>query len=181
MDTKEQTRALVRARLRELSRTDGLRESAQICARLAPWVREGVVAAFAPMPEEVQLWPLLEAVAASGRLVLPRVDGDALRMHRVPHLDGLRSGPLRLREPPPHATMVDPSFIDVILVPGLAFDAAGNRLGRGRGFYDRLLAVLPPTVPRIGVAYACQIVDRVPTERYDVPMTTVVTSTPEYR
>ena len=63
--------------------------------------------------------------------------------------------------------------IDLYIVPGVAFDKNGNRLGRGRGYYDRLLANV--TVPKIGLAFEIQMVAQVPTTSYDVPMTVVVT------
>ena len=66
--------------------------------------------------------------------------------------------------------------VDLALVPGLAFDAAGGRLGHGGGYYDRLLARAEPRIAcRAGIAWACQIVDRVPTGPHDVRMDWVVT------
>jgi 5-formyltetrahydrofolate cyclo-ligase len=62
----------------------------------------------------------------------------------------------------------------MILVPGRAFDRAGTRLGRGGGAYDRILAGLQ--APKIGVAFACQLVENLPREPHDVPMDAVVTS-----
>lgn len=67
----------------------------------------------------------------------------------------------------------DTSRVDLYIVPGVAFDKKGNRLGRGRGFYDRLLAHV--TVPKIALAYGIQVIAEVPHSSYDVPMTMVVT------
>ncbi len=134
----------------------------------------GLILAFAPLPDEVILWPLLESIAAQGRLALPRVDGSLLTLHRVPHLTSLRAGPFRLQEPGPGAVVVPPADVAVALVPGLAFTRAGARLGRGKGFYDRLLPLFPATTKRIGVCYACQLVDSLPLDDHDMPVDEVV-------
>jgi 5-formyltetrahydrofolate cyclo-ligase len=79
--------------------------------------------------------------------------------------------------------IVDPEHmngkhVDLFIVPGVAFDKKGNRLGRGRGFYDRLLKGV--TVPKIGLAYEIQMVAKVPVTSYDIPMDIVVTETMIY-
>lgn len=166
---KQTVRALVRERLRTMPVSERERQSALIRAWLAPVVATGTVLAFAPLPEEVDLWPLLARLAPLGRLVLPRVaSGGALTLHRIANLDALRAGPLRLREPGPEATLVPPDLIDVVLVPGLAFTEAGERLGRGRGMFDRLLARFAPSVRTIGVAFAEQRFVSIPCEAHDV-------------
>ena len=80
-------------------------------------------------------------------------------------------GPFGIMQPPPDNEMVSP---DVILMPLLAFDAAGNRLGQGGGHYDRALAALPGAI-RIGVAWSVQQIDAVPADSWDIPMHAVVT------
>jgi len=64
--------------------------------------------------------------------------------------------------------------IDLVIVPGLAFDRKGNRLGRGKGFYDRFLASLPPSVPKIALAFSRQIVEKVPTDKKDIPVDKII-------
>lgn len=165
---------MARERLRMMSRLEQATESALVCRWLRPRLRAGLILAFAPLPDEVSLWPLLESIAARGQLALPRVDGSRLSLFRVPHLTSLRAGPFRLLEPGPGALPVSAAEVGVALVPGLAFTRTGARLGRGKGFYDRLLALLPATTPRIGVCYACQIVDSLPLEEHDMPVDEVV-------
>ncbi len=166
---KQSVRTLVRERLRNMSGSERERQSALIRAWLAPRVATGTVLAFAPLAEEVDLWPLLARLAPLGRLVLPRVtSAGTLTLHRAANLDALRAGPLRLREPGPEATLVPPDLIDVVLVPGLAFTEAGERLGRGRGMFDRLLAGFGPEVQTIGIAFAEQRFASLPCEPHDV-------------
>ncbi len=72
-------------------------------------------------------------------------------------------------------TPVSAASLHAVIVPGLAFDRAGNRLGRGKGVYDRFLSTLPPTTLRIGLVPSALVADRLPTEPHDVPMHAVVT------
>jgi 5-formyltetrahydrofolate cyclo-ligase len=64
--------------------------------------------------------------------------------------------------------------VELIVVPGVAFDPTGNRMGRGRGFYDRLLKSTPNAM-KVGVAYDFQLLDKIPVEPHDVPMDSVIT------
>ena len=69
--------------------------------------------------------------------------------------------------------MTDPSEIELIIVPAVAFDRNGNRLGRGKGFYDRLLQTTSAT--KIGVGYDFQLIEEIPAEPHDIPMDMVIT------
>lgn len=172
---KRTLRAELRAILRGMPASSRERQSGLIQAWLAPWVATGVILAFAPLPEEVDLWPMLASLASSGRLVLPRVCGThTLSLHRVHRLDLLREGAMRLREPPADTPEVSPELVDVVLVPGLAFTPEGARLGRGGGMFDRLLACLGAHVVTIGVGFSEQRLTSLPCEPHDVPCRVVV-------
>jgi len=80
-----------------------------------------------------------------------------------------------IHEPLPHCNRIDPSTVDWVLVPGVAFDAEGNRLGYGGGFYDRLLPLLPSTAAKLAGAFDLQVVDRIPTAVHDLPIDAIVT------
>ena len=116
-------------------------------------------------------------LAAGARLYYPRVTGKGT-LAFYPHRegDGWETGPYGIPEPsiPPG---VDPrlSGWDIVVVPGLAFDRRGNRLGRGFGYYDRFLGGLPEVVPRVGLAWAGQLVPGVPVDAWDVPVHALVT------
>lgn len=122
-------------------------------------------------PEEVRTWDLLRGVLREGRvLVLPRVDRAAhvLRLHRVRDLDrDLGAGVLGIPEPKPTLPEVDAGSIDWALVPGLAFDDAAYRLGRGAGHYDRLLPRLRASAPRWALALSPQWTAELPREAHD--------------
>jgi 5-formyltetrahydrofolate cyclo-ligase len=89
--------------------------------------------------------------------------------------DALVAGALRTREPHPAAPAVALADLDLVFVPGVAFDAHGGRLGRGRGHYDATLAALPAGAARVGLAFDLQIVPEVPQEPHDAPLDAVVT------
>lgn len=132
------------------------------------------VGLYAAVHGEVPSRPLFDGLAGAVRL-LPRVRGRRLEWARVDEWDALAPGPFGIPAPPPEApaAILEPG--DVVLVPGLAFDAAGWRLGRGGGFYDR---AFPPGVPGpllVGVAYAFQLVDLVPHDSRDRRVDAIVT------
>ncbi len=140
---------------------------------LGPEIARGTVLAYAPMRDEVQLDPVLVTLATEGRLVLPRVHDEALALHAVRRLDQLRRGPLGIREPGAELPEVAPLDIDVVLVPGLAFGRDGSRLGRGGGYFDRLLPRL--RARRVAACFARQLFDTVPVEPHDARVEVVVT------
>ena len=116
-------------------------------------------------------------LAAGARLYYPRVTGRGT-LAFYPHRegDGWETGPYGILEPSNPAG-VEPrlSGWDIIVVPGLAFDRRGNRLGHGYGYYDRFLGGLPESVPRVGLACAGQLVPEVPVDAWDVPVHALVT------
>ena len=108
-----------------------------------------------------------EATAAGeapGILTLHRLDPGELVRHRYGFL-----------QPSPLAPPAAPELIDLVLVPGLAFDTGGHRLGFGMGYYDRLLAAMDTEVPRVGVTSAALLVPELPSEEHDVRMTHLAT------
>lgn len=145
-------------------------KSARICEAIAAseaWRGARTVAIFAPMSREPDV-ELLWAHGAGKVFAYPRVNGDRLDLFTVGSMYDLAPGALGVREPaadPARATA--PGELDLILVPGAAFTRAGERLGRGGGFYDRLLATLTPRTCKIGVCFAAQLVPGLPVEPHD--------------
>ena len=97
--------------------------------------------AYWPLPDEVDIRPLIDQLVAQGKtVVLPKVlDDETMELRRYTSSDDLREGAFHIMEPIGEP-FTDYDAIDVALVPGMAFDAAGHRLGRGKGYYDRFLA-----------------------------------------
>ena len=100
----------------------------------------------------------------SGTMLTVHELGGPLEVHQFGYLQPHRSAP-----------QVDPLDIDLVLAPGLAFDLWGNRLGHGAGYYDRLLSATRHDAPRVGVVPVAVVVDRLPREVHDVPMTHLAT------
>jgi len=145
-----------------------------------------VVLAYASFGSELDTRPFLEAVLRDGRtLVLPRVDRAAGRLvlHRVCDLvEDLRPGTWSIPEPiPARCPSVDRAEVDFVLVPGLAFDRGGGRVGYGAGYYDRLLAAWPePVPPLVAPAFELQVVPAVPVLATDHCVDVVVTESRIY-
>ena len=140
--------------------------------------RAGRIALYAALPDEFPTKPLFEALASArcARL-MPRIrPGRRLVFCAVEHWGDLVPGAHGILEPPEESEEVAPSAGDLVLLPGLAFDAAGWRLGRGGAYYDRAFppdAVAPPLL--FGLGYADQVVPRVPHDSRDRRMDAIVT------
>lgn len=170
---KAALRRQVRADLASLDPTWMVNAARVALSWLAPEITHGTVLAYAPLPGEVPLAPVLVALATEGRLVLPRVQGAELRLHRVEHLDELERGAMGISEPRPDHPSVAPAHIDTVIVPGLAFGRDGTRLGRGKGYYDRLLPHL--RARRLALCFSRQLFETVPTEPHDQRVSVIVT------
>jgi 5-formyltetrahydrofolate cyclo-ligase len=140
------------------------------------------VALFSPLPGEPDLAPLIEeAWAEKKQVVFPRLgreeNAPRLSWHRVDGWSALiDDGPFGLREPEAErCPLVEAAEIGAIFVPGLAYDATGMRLGRGGGYYDRLLAGLASGVPRLGLMFGLQKVPQLPREPHDQALPAIIT------
>jgi 5-formyltetrahydrofolate cyclo-ligase len=156
--------------------------SAQIRNRLkeqAIWKNAGAVLFFAPLPDELDLWPLLEAALAAGKIAALSRFNPAAKSYIACRVQNVRSeivtGEFGIREPAARCAEIPLKRHDLILVPGVAFDWHGHRLGRGKGFYDRLLAGTRGV--KCGIAFDEQMVDDVPAGPSDVRMNFILTPT----
>jgi 5-formyltetrahydrofolate cyclo-ligase len=156
--------------------------SLQICTRLrrqAIWKSAGSILFFAPLPIELDIWPLLEeALLARKTVALPRFS-PATRTYLAAQIQNpdqdLRRGQLGIREPTEACAEFPLSRLDLVLVPGVAFDLQGRRLGWGKGYYDRLLTNVRGV--KCGVAFDEQIVDAVPVGPRDIHLDFILTPT----
>ncbi len=182
--TKPSARKAARARrdafaphLRELSSTE-------IAERVNELLAESrTVALYAPKGSEVETWLIDEHVRAiGGRVVYPRVVDHAreLEFHEtVPEL--LIAGRFGLQEPKlDWRNLVGIIEIDAFIIPGLAFDRMGGRIGWGRGHYDATLVAASPKALRIGIAFEIQLIDAVPRDPHDIDLSHVVTESATY-
>ncbi len=137
-----------------------------------------IVGGYHALPDEADPALLLDALALRGyHIAFPRVAAKdrPLEYHRIPDGEVLAKGAYGIHEPLDHWPRAVP---DLLLVPLLAFDASGHRLGYGGGFYDRTLQALKaekPMIRAVGIAYAGQQVDFLPRGRHDYPLDAVLT------
>jgi 5-formyltetrahydrofolate cyclo-ligase len=180
-ELKAALRGSVLARLRQLPPADRVALSLRVAERvvaLPEFARARTLALYAALPTEVEAAAIAAVAVARGkRLAYPLLAPAPERALRfaAAHPAALVPGPLRALEPPPGAAPVAPGELDLLLVPGVAFDAAGARLGRGRGHYDATLALLRPDALRVGLAFELQLVDAVPREPHDATVDAVAT------
>lgn len=154
----------------------GARLAGHVLARHAP-PAGAVVAGFWPLQHEIDPRPLMLALAGRGHaLALPVAGprGTALAFRRFRFGNSLAAGPFGTRHPMPEA---EPMVPDWLLVPLVAFDDAGGRIGHGAGYYDRTLAALRALRPivALGIAYAAQRQPRVPVGAHDAPLDAIAT------
>ena len=143
--------------------------------RLRPYLQDAkTVMAYWPLPDEVDIRCLLDELVAQGKTVLlPKVlSDDTMELRRYTSQADLQEGAFHILEPVGESyTAIDE--IDIALIPGMAFDAALHRLGRGRGYYDRFLTA-HPGVQKLGVCFPFQRVAEVPVDAHDVKMNAII-------
>lgn len=141
--------------------------------------RARVVMLYLPIRGEVETAGIAAAARAGGkRLVLPRVQREPRRLWLHLWVGEPESGAYGIPEPDASWPLVQPGEIDLVVVPGVAFDRLGNRLGYGAGYYDRTLPEIRsanPSARCVGLAYGLQVVERLPAAPHDVPLDGVAT------
>lgn len=152
------------------------KKSAQICKRIAhlpAFKKAKTILFYLPIHGEVDLSELFKKFAGKKTFVLPRMKGTTLQLHAIKNLTHTsKNNRYKIPEPIASTPKISPQKIDLVLAPGLAFDQSGNRIGYGKGYYDRLLAKID--APKIGIAYQFQIVNNIPGQAHDIPMDIIV-------
>lgn len=167
-------------------------EPSLLPAQIADFLNEknpAVLALYLPfrgeldVVESLKLWIATQPESLP-RFCIPRVSGDDLIFHEIdvryftePECRGdyCESGYAGLTEPRAELAEIAVSEIDCFLIPGVAFDTAGYRMGYGKGFYDRALEHAKPDVLKVGISYEELLVEKLPTEAHDVPMNFILT------
>ncbi len=171
--TKRQLRTQLLGRLQTQKEENRRAKSEAIrraLSRLTVFRKAKMVFCYVSLPYEVETWRLIERMLAMHkRVVVPRVSGRRLLLSEIqdPAKD-LAQGAFGVWEPTRRSRRpVRPESVDLILVPGLAFDRTGHRLGHGLGYFDRFLAALPGTIPTIGLCFDFQLLNRLPIDPHD--------------
>jgi 5-formyltetrahydrofolate cyclo-ligase len=182
MTEKEEWRRRLRAGLKGLSPAE--RDAASAHARdllrhQTAWQRAAAILFYVPLAGELDMTQLLAEARQAGKAVaLPRFDNETGTYRAVAVSDHQRDcvpGKFGIAEPGGHCQEISLKRLDLVLAPGIGFDVSGRRLGRGQGFYDRLLAGIAGA--KCGVAFDQQVVGQLPAERHDVSMNFILTPT----
>lgn len=159
-----------------LSEAEKALAASQVFERLektAAFMLADRICLYNALPDELPTREFIDKWHSVKKFFLPRVNG--VNLDILPYSPGeLHKGAFDIEEPDGD-TPVDPHLLDLIIVPAVAYDAKGNRLGRGKGFYDRLLSSSPATT--VGIAYDFQLMEELPVEPHDIPVDIVITQT----
>lgn len=131
------------------------------------------IALYHAIPGEVQTASLIEKWYLNKQLLLPLIEGNDLLLFPYTGINSVKNGIFGILEPIKTETAISENTTDLIIIPGVAFDRQLNRLGRGRGYYDRLLASVH--APKIGICYDFQLIEQIPTEPFDRKMDMIIT------
>jgi 5-formyltetrahydrofolate cyclo-ligase len=181
MHDKPTLRQLMRERLRAIDDATRSRASAQIAQHiLRSCTRESAgfcIGLFGGLKNEPDFLPfIVPALNEQGAcLACFQIEAGELRPHQIHSMEDLQRGQMNVWVPKPYCPPVEIAAFDLILVPGLAFTRDGCRIGRGGGYYDRLLAHPHCRAQRIGIAYDLQIVDSIPVEPHDQRVDQIIT------
>lgn len=180
--SKIELRRRMRALLKAFSVShspDASAQAGELLRRQPAWKEASAILFYAALPGELDLWPLLEETLAAGKTAalprfLPESGGYGICQIQGGAAD-CAPGKYGIAEPRDHCPPFPLNRLDFILAPGIAFDRSGHRLGRGQGYYDRLLA--GTAAAKCGVAWDEQVLGPLPAESHDVRMNFILTPT----
>ena len=177
-ELKSALRTMIRARLEKIPPAVRAVESIALCERLKTQMPSArTILFFSPLPDELDVWPVLELSLAQGvNCALPFFNAEkknyGAKIIQTLATD-IVTGKFGVREPASTCAEIPLNQFDLILVPGMAFDLNGNRLGRGQGFYDRLLENASGI--KCGVGYDFQLLEKIPAEPHDAKVDFILT------
>ena len=176
MMVKGQIRGVYRSVRNDLSSAQVKIWSDTICNCLVKsemFLKAKVIYFYYPLGNEVNLLKAAEEALRQGKIIgFPKTEGSEICFYQIESLDAFAEGCFHVMEPVSNRLLVVEK--PLILIPGVVFDEQKNRMGYGKGFYDRYVLKVPEAV-KIGIAYEAQIAQRIPTEHYDVPMDYILT------
>ena len=178
---KQELRAMIRQKKRAMTESEIEQKSArlgQLLMQSNAYRQANVIYGYLPYNQEVRTIPMLEQALRDGkRVAVPKVYGDEMRFIFMDDLSKVEKGYANIPEPIADDPVADDKTA-LVLMPGLAFDPQGHRIGYGGGFYDRFLAD-EPDHPTLALCYGFQMVDHLETEEFDIPVDMVLWADPE--
>ena len=165
---REQKRAMTQAQIEEKSRALGV-----LFRQSRAYQEANTIYGYLPYNQEVRTVPILEQALRDGkRVAVPKVYGDTMKFIYMEDLTAVEVGYAGIPEPIADGPVADDPTA-LVLMPGLAFDPQGHRIGYGGGFYDRFLAA-EPDHPTLALCYDFQMLPALQTEEFDIPVDTVL-------
>lgn len=178
LSTKSELRKQTKTRVKNMTEEEKKKESEIVMMKLEHTPQfEGAktILLFHSLPDEVCTHELIEKYASKKRILLPVVDGE--NWHIREYKGDLKTGEYNIQEPT-GVNFHDYDSIDLVVVPGVCFDIELGRVGRGKGYYDRILKEIEKAF-KIGICFDCQLLSKVPTDKWDVRMDQVLTANRE--
>ena len=180
MERKQQIRAELKKTRSALTSAQCRSYSNTICEKIWNIIEKEhaeIIYCYYPLGNEVDVLPLAQkALIAGKKVAFPRTDGENMDFFQVMSLSEFQKGAFNIMEPIGEYSISEKT--PLVIVPGLGFDKNRNRIGYGKGFYDRYFARFP-SCRKIGAAYAAQIIDCIPTDSYDTKLDVIVTEREE--
>lgn len=173
MNRKKESRAAVRLAAAHFPAARRAAESSVLCSAVLAhpkYIEARTVALYSPLGDEADISEILREAMPSKRVALPVVEGSDMYFRFLTPDGATRTGTFGIEEP--CGEICEPQQIDFMLVPGVAFDKEGNRMGRGRGYYDRYLADCGAF--KAGICFSYQLIESIPHEKHDIRMDTVI-------
>ena len=175
MDKKE-LRSAIRARKRAMTEEEIVSRSQRLCELFIAseaYQKAKTIYGYLPYNQEVRTVPMLEHALRDGkRVAVPKCYGDEMRFIFMEDLTKVEKGYANIPEPIADEPVADDETA-LVLMPGLAFDPEGHRIGYGGGFYDKFLAA-EPTHPTLALCYEFQLLPKLETEAHDIPVDVVL-------
>jgi len=181
MESKEKIRKEILTLLKEqqpVHRADKSRQIKEKLFLLKEFKKANNLMCYISLETEVDTKEIIkDALKLGKRVFTPFIKGDRLGIAEIKNLDeGLEKSQLGVLEPKNHGDCSSTTKLDMVILPGLAFDRKGNRLGRGKGYFDRFLVNLTKTTKKIALSFEFQILDTIPTNSHDIPIDLLVSN-----
>ena len=177
LPTKAELRKLVKTRIKNMTEEEKKKESEDVMMKLEnmqQFKSAKTILLFHSLPDEVCTHELIEKYASKKKILLPVIDGE--KWHIREYKGDLKTGEYNIQEPT-GGNYYDYGSIDLVVVPGVCFDKDKGRVGRGKGYYDRILNEIKAF--KIGICFDCQLLSKVPADEWDVKMDQVMTAKQE--
>ncbi len=183
MDTKNSIRKSLLLKRRQIPEEKRIQASEKICEYLIhnPMIQKtAILYLYIAKEPELSLMPLLHWSLEQGKCIgVPKVHGETMDFYQLTTLEQLSQGAFGILEPNDDCPLLQAKE-SICLVPGVGFDKSGNRMGYGKGYYDKYFSQYPDLI-RLGVSYEEQVVEQIPADAYDKKMHMVMTPNMQYK